>query len=380
MEDEMFCYIHEGGELVKTAIGSIEYKGGRTNCIVVSKNILHSEFVSKVCGELNLEPNSIKLDFTVKFDPSCLLPLHDDADIVKMFKFNDMFCHAYVFQCIEGGDGFIGPTSAPTPIVASNSAHVSSIGEPLLHMSNELPTIESFGFSQRCAETNIIQLERSRFEHSIIDSGHTFPNASEFRDAIYLMSLHMSKLGSMLVKYKEESNNWKWCIDPKIEDKVLQNIAKGEVYPVTMFMNGVFGVCIGRALLNVNIMNCTCTCRGWQMLGIPCQHATVVIISIGQNVIDFIDDCYKYLMQELIYGGFFSDTETHDMPSVEDDGLVRSITREVFFSLKPPHAKCHPGRPRKKRIESQFQDKRTVYCSRCHMFGHNRKMCRNPLP
>ena len=70
--------------------------------------------------------------------------------------------------------------SAPTSIVASNLAHVSSMGEPLLHMSNELATIESFGFSQRCDETNIIQLERSWFEHSIIGRGHTFSNASEF--------------------------------------------------------------------------------------------------------------------------------------------------------------------------------------------------------
>ena len=87
MEEEMFCYIPEGGELVKIVVGSVEYKGGRTNCIVVSKNILDSEFVSKVCGELNLEPNSIKLDFIVKFDPSCLLSMmNNDADIVKMFK------------------------------------------------------------------------------------------------------------------------------------------------------------------------------------------------------------------------------------------------------------------------------------------------------
>ena len=70
--------------------------------------------------------------------------------------------------------------SAPTPIVASNSTHVSSIGELPLHMSNELPTIESFGFSQRCAETNIVQLQLSRFEHSIVGSGHTFPNALGF--------------------------------------------------------------------------------------------------------------------------------------------------------------------------------------------------------
>ena len=167
---------------------------------------------------------------------------------------------------------------------------------------------------------------------------------------------------------------------PKIEDTELQNIAKGEVYLITPFMNGVFGVCIGKTLLNVDIINRTCTCRCWQILRILCEHVAAVIISIGQNVADFIDDCYKYPMQELIYGGSFSDIEIHDMPSVDDDGLVRSITGEVFFSLKPPHTKRHPGRPRKKHIESQFQDKRTVYCFCCHMSGHNRKTCRNLLP
>ncbi|RVW88849.1 hypothetical protein CK203_034718 [Vitis vinifera] len=89
--------------------------------------------------------------------------------------------------------------------------------------------------------------------------------------------------------------------------------------------------------------------RGWKMLGIPCEHVEAVIISIGQNVIDFVDDCYKYPMQELIYGGSFFGIETHDM--------VRSIIGEVLLSLKPPHIKCPPGRPRKKCIESQFQDK-----------------------
>ena len=147
---------------------------------------------------------------------------------------------------------------------------------------------------------------------------------------------HMSKLGSMLVKHKEESNKWKLSIGPKIEDKMLQNIANDQMYLVTPFMNGVFGVCIRRALLNVDIMNRTCTCRGWEMLGIPCEHVVAVIVSIGQNVTDFVDDCYKYPMQELIYWGSFSGIENHDMPTVDDDGLVRSITREVFFSLKPP--------------------------------------------
>ena len=72
---------------------------------------------------------------------------------------------------------------------------------------------------------------------------------------------HMAKLGSMLVKHKEQSNNWKGSLGPQIEENVLQNIAKGEVYPVTPFMNGIFRVCISKAFLNVDIMKRTCTCR-----------------------------------------------------------------------------------------------------------------------
>ncbi|XP_034703491.1 uncharacterized protein LOC117927878 [Vitis riparia] len=115
------------------------------------------------------------------------------------------------------------------------------------------------------------------------------------------------------------------------------------------------------------------------MLGILCEHAAIVILSIGQNVVDFVQDWYKFPMQELIYSGSLSGIETHDMPMVANDGLVRSITGEVFLSLNPPHTKWPPGRLRKKRIESQFQDKRTVSCSRCHISGHNRKTCKNPL-
>ena len=110
MEEDIFCYIHEDGEVVKSVDGSVQYKGGRTESIVVNGNITHAELVSKVCGELNIDPNLIKLEFTVKFDPSCLLPLHDETAVVKMFRFNDMFCHVYFFPRIEVGEGLIAQT------------------------------------------------------------------------------------------------------------------------------------------------------------------------------------------------------------------------------------------------------------------------------
>ena len=78
--------------------------------------------------------------------------------------------------------------SAPTPIVGSNSAHVlSSDGDPPMDICNDSLTIESYRFSQRYAELNILERDSRRFENSIMGSGHTFPNAVEFRDAVYVM-------------------------------------------------------------------------------------------------------------------------------------------------------------------------------------------------
>ena len=115
------------------------------------------------------------------------------------------------------------------------------------------------------------------------------------------------------------------------------------------------------------------------MSGIPCEHACVVIQFIGQNVAGFVDDWFKLPSQLLIYSGSFRGIETHDMTKVDADGIVQDVLGNTYFSLNPTHSKWPLGIPRKKRIKSQFQDKRTVYCSRCNMVGHNQKTCKNPL-
>ena len=101
-------------------------------------------------------------------------------------------------------------------------------------------------------------------------------------------------------------------------------------------MNGIFGVCIRKTFLNVDIMKRTCICKGWEMLGIPCEHAVVVILPIGKNVVDFVQDWYKFPMQELIYSGSFSGIETLDMPYVDIDGLVRFIVVKFSSLLTLP--------------------------------------------
>ena len=54
--------------------------------------------------------------------------------------------------------------------------------------------------------------------------------------------------------------------------------------------------------------------------------------------------------QENINSNNFCGIETHDMPTISDDGFVRSLRGDIIFGLNPPHTKRPPGRPRKKGV------------------------------
>ena len=70
--------------------------GGRTICIRIDKHVLNDEFKSRECGTLNLQSDLVKLKFTVKFDPSLLILLFDNASFVSMLKRNYIYCRVYV--------------------------------------------------------------------------------------------------------------------------------------------------------------------------------------------------------------------------------------------------------------------------------------------
>ena len=105
----MFCYAFEDGKMVKDANGSIEYKSGQVITIFVNVNILYDEFVSLVCAKLRVEPNSMKFQYTCKFDPSLMVLLNDDEELMKMFRLNDSYCHVYVSSKTKYANGVILP-------------------------------------------------------------------------------------------------------------------------------------------------------------------------------------------------------------------------------------------------------------------------------
>ena len=69
-----------------------------------------TEFVSLVYGNLSVDPNSLKLHYTCKFDQSMLVLLSNEQELLKMFRFNNMYCHLYVSPKINIAVDVISPS------------------------------------------------------------------------------------------------------------------------------------------------------------------------------------------------------------------------------------------------------------------------------
>ncbi|KAL2938836.1 Filamin A-interacting protein 1-like, partial [Bienertia sinuspersici] len=95
--------------------------------------------------------------------------------------------------------------------------------------------------------------------------------------------------------------------------------------------------------LNVDLVARSCSCRKWNMVGIPCCHAIACIYFQNKEAEAFVDDCYKVES----YAKAYSDS----IPPCEGE----RYWPRVPCNLDPPPIKAGPGRPRKNRGRPRLQ-------------------------
>ena len=117
----------------------------------------------------------------------------------------------------------------------------------------------------------------------------------------------------------------------------------------------------------------TCTCRKWQLSGLPCGHAIAACRFQGMTSCNhlaqkwFKTTTLKATYQALIYP--LGEIESWELPT-------------NLQVVKPPvMGKPQAGRPKNKdRIRSQGEEPRGNSCQRCGSDAHTRGECSAPLP
>ena len=132
----------------------------------------------------------------------------------------------------------------------------------------------------------------------------------------------------------------------------------------------------------VNLSERSCSCRKWEISGIPCKHAIAAINDMADNgndvgiPEDWVHESYKLSTWRTVY--------THKVNPV--NGRELWSKNQCPTTLLPP--KIHPqiGRPQKKRKKSKGEivmvkgnkltrKGKSVTCSLCHQAGHNKRGC-----
>ena len=126
-----------------------------------------------------------------------------------------------------------------------------------------------------------------------------------------------------------------------------------------------------KAVHTVKLTEGDCSCRKWQLSGLPCGHVCAVARFCHMS------NCNHWAK------GWFSQTTLkrtyeHLVHPLRD---TWETPVDLQVVLPPALVKRQPGRPKANhRIRSQGEEPRIVHCGRCGAGGHYRDACREPLP
>lgn len=256
----------------------------------------------------------------------------------------------------------------------------------------------AIGFKEKMVEIEEVSSEAARWLQQFHPSqwalvyskgtryGHLSSNIEEFHKWILeardfpiiqvIEQLH-SKLMAEFEERRLRSNSWFSVLAPSAERQMIEGINYASTYQVLRSNEVEFEILSADRSYIVNIGTHCCSCRNWQLHGIPCSHAVAALISSGKDLYAFTEKCFTVASYREAYA-----KEIYPIPGKLERGKTNEDSMDDDLQVvQPPKFRRPPGRPEKKRIcvEELNREKHTVHCSRCNQTGHYKTTCKAEL-
>lgn len=250
------------------------------------------------------------------------------------------------------------------------------------------PKPENF---QRCLESIrsisleaynwIIHSEPQNWANSLFQGARYNHMASNFGELFYswasdahelpitqMVDVIRGKIMEMIYTRKAESNHWLTRLTPSMEEKLEKETQKVRNLQVLLSAGSKFEV-RGDSTEFVDVDRWDCSCRGWQMTGLPCCHAIAVIGCMGRSPYDYCAIYFTTQRYRETYSEFIHPVPNIDMPVIK-------ASSQLAVTVTPPPTRRPPGRPTTKKYGSLEMSKRQLQCSKCKGLGHNKSTCK----
>lgn len=199
--------------------------------------------------------------------------------------------------------------------------------------------------------------------------GHELP-------IVQMMEHIRNHLTIWFVERQTLGSSWASILVPSAEKIVLEAITDSHCYQVLRANKVEFEIVSSERTNIVDIQRRCCSCRRWQIYGIPCAHAAAALLSCGEDVRHYAQECFSVNKYLEAYSQNVYPLPDRTLWHEFGEGLEGG-GRKADIIIRPPKTRRPPGRPKKKvlRIESLKRPKKVVQCGRCHLLGHSQKKC-----
>jgi hypothetical protein len=208
------------------------------------------------------------------------------------------------------------------------------------------------------------------FNHSIMEA--------RFYPVISMCEAIRKKIMVRIQENRTRADKWSGHICPNIFKKLKMNIQLSG--KCIVLWNGQDGFEVqereDRKYI-VKLQTRECTCRYWQLSGLPCSHAIAAIYKASHKLDDYIASCFT---KEA-----YMKTYQHVLQPVE--GAANWPISNMPRPLAPAYVKM-PGRPKTQRKREQWEEPKgtklskvgiKMRCRLCGSTGHNSRRCpKNP--
>ncbi|KAK6942929.1 MULE transposase domain [Dillenia turbinata] len=182
----LFCYCHVGGELIVNSEGSVSYKGGTVDGLVIDQDTTYDSFITAVCEQLNITPTGRIFQYSVKYDKSRLMPLKNQNAINNLLNFNDDVGHVYVTEAKEVANVAVAS--------ARCSSQNESTADQCVQAEHAVETVDQCVEAEHESETMFLTdgsacsprlaLSSKEWDEEIMGAGQKFDSAEAFRMAL----------------------------------------------------------------------------------------------------------------------------------------------------------------------------------------------------
>jgi len=369
------------------------------NKVIDSDTTNFKELVDEIVDKFPCGYGDVVKLFYFCADSKSNIEIHSDQDLMNMFaKHMTSKCHhmsiAYHKPDVDPPkiplwDNVEMPCtpsmSAPSYVEPSKATQSGTVTKPDYDM------VEDNKFMNPEPQNEYVGVDEEGLYIDIAPTSHANVDTSEKKDEDY-------DPGSNSESESDSESDMDAEVDEIIKDTLPSHISEvaynkndppievGSIYPnmfefklalATHAIKNEFDYNIEKSYkFVVNLKERTCSCRAWEVSGLPCKHAIAFITSIpGEKIEDHVDNYYSIQMFRAAYEG--------KIPSLPDKSMWPKS--EHGFFMHPPLLKSTAGRRRQNRYKAAVEGgskgaKGRHQCPICQQYGHHWYTCKDGDP